>query len=403
MLAIQYLEDSPELAHLSVDRVVEKLRRAADQLEFSHLLIGWHLPHPMLEACRAEAQRLRIRFLRWQPILVGDTSLQTGVDWTVVGASGRRIAGFRDLPEFTFVCPNHPQVHEAISRQLEALVNTGVYQGFFLDRIRFPSPASDPYNDLGCFCKYCRDKAAGLGLDLEEVRQALLHWGRDPDGRLTLALALLGAESALRHHAEAARLRCLMDFRVRSVTDLVSVLAERLRSAAMEVGLDCFSPSLAGMVGQDLTALSAHVDWIKIMTYAHALGPAGLPFELRAMCDFVESSTGLDDPEALRRLGEALGRTLPTTRKALEENGLSSFSLRQEVEAGVRASRVPILAGLELIDIPGVARLNDAQIRADLQSVRAARPAGLSLSWDLRHIPMHRLDLVREVYLSNSL
>jgi hypothetical protein len=53
MLTIQYLEDSPILAHLDEKAVVNKLREAAACLPITHLLIGWHVPLPLLEACRA--------------------------------------------------------------------------------------------------------------------------------------------------------------------------------------------------------------------------------------------------------------------------------------------------------------------------------------------------------------
>ena len=399
MLTIQYLEDSPEVMRLSIETAVGKLRRAADRLPFSHLLIGWHLAPPVLEACRAEAQRLGMRFLRWHPLLTGDAAHQPAADWQVVGLSGKRVPGFRNLAEFTFACPNHPAVQEAISRRLETLVKSDLYQGFFLDRIRFPSPAADPLNNLGCFCEHCRTKAAGLGLDLEAVRRALILLAQDPDAIMSVALALLGTQPSFPDHPSGTLMKEFFDFRADSVSDLTAVIAAQLHGAGLEVGLDCFSPGLAKMVGQDLATLSAHGDWIKIMSYAHTLGPAGLPFELRGMCDFLRSATGLNEANVLGRMAEALGRPLPNRREVLEENGLSPLALQREVEAGVKASGVPVLAGIELVDIAGVAHLSNAQIRADLQAIKTARPGGLSLSWDLWHIPLDRLDLVREIYL----
>jgi hypothetical protein len=401
MITIQYLEDSPELPHLSIDAAVERLRRAAQRVQLSHLLIGWHLPPRLLDACRAEAERLGIRFLHWHPLLTGDATHQPPTDWQVVGLLGKRVPGFRGLAEFTFACPNHPDAQESISRRLEALIRTGMYQGFFLDRIRFPSPAADPLNNLGCFCEHCRKKAAGLGVDLEAVRRALVLLAHDTDGIMRMALALLEAQPSLPDHPTGALMKDLLDSRACSVTDLTAVIAAQLRGAGLEVGLDCFSPGLAKMVGQDLAALSGHVDWIKIMSYAHTLGPAGLPFELRDMCDFLRSATGLKRAEILQRMAEALDRPLPKRRKALEESGLSPLALQQEVEAGVKISRVPILAGIELVSIAGVTHLSNAQIRADLLAVKAAGPGGLSISWDLQHIPWHRLDLVRENYVEN--
>ncbi len=400
MLTVQYLEAPGEIPGLRVDAVVDRLRRAADRLPFTHLLIGWRVPPPILEACRVEAERLGMRFLRWHPLLSGGIgSQQPAPNWRVVGLSGERLPGFMNLPEFTFACPNHPEVREAVSRELEALINTGVYHGFFLDRIRYPSPAADLPNMLGCFCEHCRRKAAALGVDLEAARDAINHLGQDAGSLWNLALALLGPQPEERSRPGGDPVQAFLDFRCRSVTELCAGLGAAIRRAGLEVGIDCFSPSLTRMVGQDLAALGSHADWTKIMTYGHTWGPAGLPFELAGICASLGAATSRDQGEILGRLGDALHSPLPGTRKALEASGLPPASLAREVEAGVSLSSAPILAGLELVDIPGITNLNDTQVRADLRSIQAARPAGLSLSWDLWHIPLARLDLVREVYL----
>ncbi len=400
MLTIQYLEAPGNAPGIGVDAVVDRLRRAADRLPFTHLLIGWDVPVPILEACRFEAERLGIRFLRWHPLLAGGAgSNQATADCRVVGISGQRVPGFKNLPDFTFMCPNHPAVQEAVARDIEALTKTGIYDGFFLDRIRYPSAAASPPDMLACFCEHCRRKAAAVGVDLEAARQAIIHLRQDADGPWKLVLALLGAHSTERGGTDGDPVRDFLDFRCASVAELCASLAAAIGRVGLEVGIDCFSPSLARMVGQDLAALGSHADWTKIMTYAHTWGPAGLPFELAGICDYLSATTGTDAAEVLHRMSETLQWPLPRTRQALEANGLPPRTLAREVETGVKLSTAPILAGLELVDIRGTADLNDTQIRADLRSIKAAGPRGLSLSWDLWHIPLHRLDLVREVYL----
>lgn len=406
MITIQYLEEAPELAHLDVKMVVEKLRSAGERLRFSHLLVGWHLPPRLLEACRMEAERLEARFLRWHPLLTGDGSFKPRLAWQVVGLTGRKVMGYHDMPEFTFVCPNHPEVQETIHRRLEDLLREGAYQGFFLDRVRFPSPAMDPLNNLGCFCEHCRRKAAGFGIDLERIRGVLLQLAGKEQGRLALVQSLLGGKSHSIDQASAEMLHAFFGFRFQSVTDFIAMLTRLLKASGMEIGLDCFSPSLTTMVGQDLKALSGPgvaTDWIKVMSYAHALGPAGLPFELLGLHNYLITATRLSEADALSMIGEAISLPLNNTRKTLEIDGLSAQALEGEVARGVKASRVPILAGVELVEIEGVTRLNKAQIEADLAAVRRAGAAGISISWDLRHIPLERLDLVRQVYLDEIL
>ena len=47
------------------------------------------------------------------------------------------------------------------------------FDGVFLDKFRFPSPANGLDEVLSCFCAHCRRSAAAIGLDLEAVARYL--------------------------------------------------------------------------------------------------------------------------------------------------------------------------------------------------------------------------------------
>ncbi len=405
MITIQYLEPSPKLIHLSCEAVVAKLRLTYERLPFSHLLIGWEMPDRMLEACRKEAQQLGVRFLRWHPLLTGDGVFLPHPAWQVLGLTGRRVPGFRDMPEFTFVCPNHPQAQEAIEQRIGDLLRQDLYQGFFLDRVRFPSPTSDPLNDLGCFCEHCQSNATNYGINLEHARKAILEMTASPAGRMKLVEILIGRQYTPRSQSALGILHDFLDFRSQSITDFIQRLSYQLKGSGMEIGLDCFSPSLVRMVGQDLHALSRitpALDWIKIMSYAHTHGPAGLPFEYLGLLDYLTTAAGLSDKQALNCLSPTDGLHLPASRITLTGVGFSAQALEHEVRRGLAACAVPILAGIELVEIKGVAHLNDRRIKADLAAVQRTGAAGLALSWDLWHMPIERLELVRSGYLENG-
>jgi len=51
-------------------------------------------------------------------------------------------------------------------------------------------------------------------------------------------------------------------------------------------------------------------------------------------------------------------------------------------------------ASIELVEIPGVAELDDIAMQNDLAAVRDTRPDGLVLSWELWNIPLQGLELV---------
>jgi hypothetical protein len=294
-------------------------------------------------------------------------------------------------------------VHEAVVTHLDHLVRQGMYQGFFLDRVRFPSPSSDPINDLGCFCEHCQRKATLVGLDLGHIRADILAQTRKHKGCISLIETLLSGKTDPANSSQWQAISQLLAFRKRSVCDFLTNISQPLREADLEIGLDCYSPSLTHMVGQDLSRMSGIVDWIKLMTYVHTLGPAGIPFELSGLFHYLTSTTDLNEGEALDLIGQTIGLPLPSSIRTLKKDGLSSLALEKEIGYGVEACSVPTLAGMELVELEGVTSLKPEQIRSDLIAVKKSGAAGLALSWDLLHISLERLDQVRQVYLEDKL
>ena len=93
---------------------------------------------------------------------------------------------------------------------------------------------------------------------------------------------------------------------------------------------------------------------------------------------------------------------MPINDISLKKNGLSTLALEEEVRRGVQDCSVPVLAGMELVELDGVTYLNPDQISSDLSGLKRSGAAGLAISWDLFHIPLERLNLVRQVYLADQ-
>lgn len=382
LFSVQYLEDGPGVRDIPPAAARAKLRGAAERLPISMVLVGWNLPPALRDACGEEARRIGARFYRWHPLLTGDGVFTPRREWRCVGLSGQAVSGFRDLPEFTFVCPNRPAVRDAVGTHLSGALAGGVYDGVFLDRIRFPSPLADPESLLACFCEDCVRAAADDRLDLMLLRDEIRLRIENPR---QVACALLGEESE--------PFSKLLEFRSRSITRMVDGAASVARQRGLSVGLDCFSPALTRACGQDLAALNQHCDWIKVMTYAHALGPAGLPFEFCALVDWLVRRS-VAEGQALACLAEAAGLPLPASREQLRTPGLGSDALGAEVRRARAAGVSTLLAGIELVKLEGVTHLEPDQIRADARAMIAAGADGLALSWDLWHIPDEFLELV---------
>jgi len=397
-IAVQFLEDGPGVAAIAPDDARARLREAFGRLPISHVLLGWNLPRLLLDACREESAQAGARLFRWHPLLTGDGTLVPRPAWQTVGLDGTPVPGFRGMPEFTFVCPNRPAVREAVLGHLQDVLRPGDYQGVFLDRIRYPSPAADPARLLACFCDGCRCAAAAEGLDLDDVRRRVGALLATPERTPALVRALLAPLAPEGHDPDLAALRAFNDFRARSVTRFVQAAADLIYAEGLEVGLDCFSPALTPLVGQDLAALNGCADWIKIMVYGHTLGPAGLPYELLNLAGWLMGRQRANGREVLGWLSQAARLPLPAACADLRERGLAAEVLALETRRGRAAGVNRLLAGVELVEIEGVTRLDPPQIVADLEAFREAGADGLVLSWDLWHIPLERLDLVRTVW-----
>ncbi len=400
MLAIQYLEPSPDIAALTPGAVRQRLRAAFQRVHTDLLLVGWGLPPALVDVCRDECQASGVKLYLWHPLLTGDGSLSMRLEWSTVDARGLPVSGWQGKAEFTFACPNRPQVQEAVLGRLDELLQAGGYDGLFLDRIRFPSPAANPLQGLACFCPDCYQQASRQGLDLDSVRRSLESLAVSPVGLPEILAVLFGVDGQTCPPG-LLPLRRFLGFRMSSIARLVQNAARQVHAHRLGVGLDCFSPSLAVMVGQDLHALADCADWIKLMTYRHALGPAGLPFELNALAGWLIQAKGFTESQALSLLAQASGLPLPAALDELCSQGLDAQVLEDEIhrgqallQLGSAARRPALLAGIEMVDIPGVIQLSNDQVKRSLQAVRHAHPDGLALAWDLRYMPLERLEVV---------
>jgi hypothetical protein len=237
---------------------------------------------------------------------------------------------------------------------------------------------------------------------LPAFRQVLQTWLQTPEAARCLTASLLGNCLPDLPGEVADGLRDFFRFRAKSISNFVGLAAAAASARGMKIGLDCFSPSLAGMVGQDLGALSQVCEWVKVMTYAHAWGPAGLPYELMGLADFLNQSAELGEVEALDFLQKQTNLALPGTFQDLRAQGLPAAALVSEVRRGRRLGVRSLYAGLELVEIAGVCELEAEQIRQDWSAVLEAGVEGVALSWDLWHMPLERLKLVSDILVKYS-
>jgi len=394
---VQFLEGGPDSARLPPREARNLLRSAFGRLPIDNVLLGWNLPPALLEACAVECDRQHAALYLWQPLLAGDGVFEPRPGWRTIGLNGIPVGDPKDRMEFTFVCPNRVGVRDAVLDHLDDVLAGGFFQGVFLDRIRFPSPAENPGRNLACFCEDCRRAAESAGVDLAFAQNHLALLLQTPEGKRAAVRSFLSAPRRPPQPCDDW-LERLLAFRCRSIAAFVADAAGLARARGLKVGLDCFSPTLARMVGQDLAELAAHCDWIKGMTYIRAYGPASIPFELLGLTDWIRASDQQDESQILAFLADAAEWDLPPHREVIRREGLPSTVLAEEIGRGRDACTRPFLAGIELVEMPGVAALDPERIRADLEALHAAAADGIVLSWDLRFIPAARLEMVNGLF-----
>jgi hypothetical protein len=385
-------------SHAAVERsTIEEafagIARILSSVPLDILIVGAREAPELFNALTDRHRRpVRDVFL-WHNLLSDAPGLE--VDDLVVNWRGEKSRGWGGWAEqnpdvqesFRFACPNNPEVRRKTLEALGQLLERYPFDGIFLDKTRYPSPANGADEMWSCFCPHCRRAAAEAGLDLTAV--ARLIQGRDFSQEIRHArlggVRGLWTEELL---AEESLIRRFLRFRSDSITRLVAQVGRETRARSRKMALDLFSPSLAPVVGQDYQALAPHADWVKPMTYRVARGPASLRLEVPALIDNLADLAGAAPADIARWCadhGFGFGPdTLETTRRIAAPFDI----VRDEITMAVRRmSPVPVYFGLELISYPGSIEIAPADVLGAVAAGRAAKAAGAIISWDLMYAP----------------
>jgi hypothetical protein len=386
-------------AALDEQRMLDCLRRVLEALDLDLLIIGFRESPEVFRRFCAAHRPVENVYLWFSALcdINGMTEDDLVVNWR--GARSRGWGGWAekggDVEEtFRFACPNNPAVREKTTLRLRELLQRYGFNGVFLDKIRFPSPANGADEMLSCFCDHCRRAANAQGLDLDAVVRIFGDGDLDANG--------LSLDGSSRGHwldsiaAANPLLARFLTFRAASVARLVGELANECRRLGRSVSLDLFSPSLAPLVGQDYQRLKGCCDWAKPMTYRLARGPAGLRLEVPALIEGVAQRFGLDEAQIIEWSARHAGFDQNMLRQTREEAVPFTF-MQAEIEAAVRAmTPVPVYFGLELVSQPGVIDVTAADVVGMVKAGRAANADGLIISWDLLHAPTEGLRALAE-------
>jgi len=401
-LAIQFLEPCPRVIEYDPELVKDKLKTALDLLPISIVIIGWDIPEKFVDICRDETSKRGIKLYRWQPLLTSDGELPVIEDFRVIGLNGYPIPGFRKMPSFTFMCANHQPYREQLLEHIADVLSPGKYDGIFLDRMRFPALTQDLNTSLACFCPSCHKAAEKIFLDLNKVKAAINNMISTKSRRREFLQVIMLPASQNPLSGNSSQIEKFFNFRTKAITGIVNAASKVAHSLGVEVGLDCFSPSLSCSVGQDMHALDKIGDWIKPMTYLHTFAPAGLPFEINEMHTFLGKAKKQEFTENSQFLSHTMGFPIPTDQEVLMGKGLDSIVLTREISKAKHLTSKPILEGMELVEIPGITWIDQDQLQRDMKAILESEADGIVISWDLWHIKKENLQTIADTILSHS-
>jgi len=395
VIATQLFYAGREKEAFSLQDVDRAIRRARETAGIDALMI-W--PCPELERLAKVCRACGIEPWLWFPVLADTPGISVAPEELVTAFDRSRgngkIGAWSGLESgdetFLFSCPNNERHADQALDSCSSFMDGFDLSGIMLDRVRYPSPANGFEMLFSCFCDSCARKFRS------ETGHSLAPLADRAGAFLQRMRGLTGASFREEWREgdtlwSVSGLAGLAAFRAHSISSLVARFSARARSRGMKIGLDLFSPSLSGMVGQDYPSLCGMCDWVKPMIYRHARGPAGFPLEWDSLRDALQQISSLSRRDADAAVGAALRMAVP------DEGGFPADLVARELDVLDGMTLPPgvqVLGGIEAVHLPqyGV-DVTESMLMEGLSRM-SGRVPGVVASWNLLHIPQPNLRLL---------
>jgi hypothetical protein len=386
---------------LTSERVIAAVTAVQSIVPLSILAVGAHEIPEIFHRLTDTATRPVGEIYLWYNLLSDYPSQQPGdgvVNFRGVSGSGWQgwqESGAEVEESFQFGCPNNPTVRQKTLSGLEGLLRTYPFDGVFLDKLRFPSPAGGLEMALSCFCPHCYQAAARLGLDLDRVKACLQdrNIGGSTQGGAQIPPGSPWLEALCQNYP---LLQAFLRFRADSVTGLVREVRELTNRMGRKLALDMFSPAFAALVGQDYSVLAALADWVKPMTYRRAFGPAGFRLEAQSLFNGIERIYHVPEEEIFQWAEHNYPDFTAEGYRRMLESLVPLEWMRAEIYHAVEYSGpTPVYMGLETVHFPGVIQITPDQVREMLTTGIACGVHGAVISWDVLNTPLENIRAIR--------
>ena len=347
---------------MDVRKVVEKLNKIYDRTSISGAYIGWNKDVDISGLVKLlKDNGTDIYF--WLPVF-SELSLLAEFR-PLIGIDGRKIEMLYSADNeelFAFCCPADPVNVEIAIGIFEKYYDKDIYDGIFLDKIRFPSFIGGLSTATSCYCEYCRsafDLPTADDLDFEDIANPME----------------IRSYKDLRYEMNPAFSK-LFEYKSEAVYRSLERLCSYFRSRGLKICLDLFAPAMAFFVGQDYHKLLKLTDIVKPMLYNMTNAPAGIPFEINAYAGAFDKNSE-NAAARLVHLSEVVGYHKADFIKR-EVEGIKKIITQSELNTKLHA-------GIEVNYVENIAPVTKDYITQSVENVKSAD--GIIASWNLNTIP----------------
>ena len=389
-----------ELTRFSELEIIRRITSAKTQANLGALMFRPSPDERMNDTVLAHCRELGIDIYLWYPVLA-NAFRKPNQDEVVVdawGGKGHGQSGFwqginQGEESFLFACPRSLSYITDIVDDCRGQLDH--YDGIFLDRIRYPSPANGIESLFTCFCPRCLEYNPEAKRWRENARDFRRFVEQAPPDTLPYWPNLV---DLIRQHG----LNDLLKSRMHNILKLGATFTNMASSLGKKVAFDLFAPSLALFVGQNYQALGTMADWLKPILYCRALEPTSLPLELLCLArGFSRWGNGRFSENAmLAYYRRSLNMPeIPDTLEALEKNGLSVSAARREYALSKQTRMT--FPGFESVCHPAIGlKMSTTDLSDYLDAFADA--STLIPSWNILYIPESYLELIAPRDVSNS-
>jgi hypothetical protein len=354
------------LAELNIRSITAKLNKILKKTSIANALIGWNKDADLSEIVLL-LKHNGVDVYLWLPVFSELDALAGFLP--IIGRNNKKQTIQFDMgngENFAFSCPAHIENLKTFTKVYEEHYDKGIYDGVFLDKIRYPSFIGGVDSVLTCFCDYCRSK-----YDLPEAGNLHTVNSINPLG--------ITSYNNLRYDLDVI-FKKLFDYKCVAVFDSLEYLCAYFRGKGLKIGFDLFAPFLAYFAGQDYHRLMHLAGFVKPMFYGMTNAPAGLPFEISMYARAFDEDA--ENAEKRKKLfldcigygNGFVSNEIANIRKIIDANGL----------------KTRLYAGIELIYDEHIAPVTEEYIRKSITNIKGAD--GIVASWDLNTIPDSHLD-----------